>query len=870
MAVDKIVIEIVGDTKDIDSTIKQLEKVGKVDRKNAKSFKKSSKEFQNQQTKNISSIDKLAKQALRLGPIILGAFAVSTITRFTSELSATAIQMEAFQRRAKVVFGESVKFVEEFGKANAKNLGLTQNAFLGAAAAVGDILVPLGLSRKRAAEMSAEAVKLGSALREFTGDQRSAAEISEIVAKSFTGEVEGLKGLGVVVNQNDKAFKALVKTKIINEGLTEQQAKAEAIFTTVLMRSGDALNSFETNTDSAARQQAIFDANMEEVIETMAVKFLPVLNFGLKVLNSFAETTQDVTNSLLSESKALEAQEKEINALVDRYKQLKTESELNVEEQEELRDIIADLALRVPEAASEFDEYNKVIDINTTAIDNNLKRQQEVLRLRFKERIAEIRDELEKQNESLAIAEKNFAAYQRGIFVAGQGLVTATEEGIAKWNLALLDQNRLIAESQLELSKLGVELTDIEKEFIDATLGTNTFRKATKKGGEDAVKQARNIFFLKNAISALRKEQAAQGTTTQRVAEINKELIPLQKEINGLLGKVTKATKGLTKEQEKQIDTQALFQETIKKTIAVFKELAEEEEEFAAEGSDFAIAQFQKTLDGRRQALEIELASEEISQEEFNFKVAQLDKEAADNKIREVQRAADATGAIANASFNLLIGLQDRKLQLLENETTVEIRELQERRDQNLITEEEFEEQRRAILKETDEKRRELLTKRAKLAKIAAIIEATINTAVAITEALPNAPLAALVAILGAAEIATIAAQPIPEFHGGKKSELKEGEMYAKILKSESVIPPEQSKRYKGAIDSMIDKKFENYVFHEYMLPMIKGMGKKEISEPYNDIMLWNNQKKQILLTRETNKLLKGLQPNDNPWRSWR
>ena len=54
----------------------------------------------------------------------------------------------------------------------------------------------------------------------------------------------------------------------------------------------------------------------------------------------------------------------------------------------------------------------------------------------------------------------------------------------------------------------------------------------------------------------------------------------------------------------------------------------------------------------------------------------------------------------------------------------------------------------------------------------------------------------------------------------------------------------------------MIDKKFENYVFQEYMLPMIKSMSKKDAT-PYDDVHLWNNQKKQIRLMQESNGLTK-------------
>jgi len=172
------------------------------------------------------------------------------------------------------------------------------------------------------------------------------------------------------------------------------------------------------------------------------------------------------------------------------------------------------------------------------------------------------------------------------------------------------------------------------------------------------------------------------------------------------------------------------------------------------------------------------------------------------------------------------------------------------------LGEEELAKKQKEIQDKAADDRAAILTKQAIADKAAALIQVAINTALAITKASPDPILIALAAVVGAAQAGVIAAQPIPEFHEGKKAELKDGEVFAKILKSESVIPPSQSKKYKGAIDSMIDKKFENYVFQEYMLPMMKSMSKKDVT-PYNDVHLWNNQKKQIRLMQESNGLTK-------------
>jgi len=69
--------------------------------------------------------------------------------------------------------------------------------------------------------------------------------------------------------------------------------------------------------------------------------------------------------------------------------------------------------------------------------------------------------------------------------------------------------------------------------------------------------------------------------------------------------------------------------------------------------------------------------------------------------------------------------------------------------------------------KELEKQKAELKQKQARWDKANSIIQATIATALAVTKALPNFVLAAIVGALGAAQVAMIAAQPIPKYAKG-------------------------------------------------------------------------------------------------------
>lgn len=776
--IEKVVIAITADVKGVPSTLTSLKKIGKVEEKNAKIFASAAQKraiLLKGQLKALATLERKQKQAFepgrikilnkaikttneriellggkikkvdqasdkfggtlgKLGKIVLGAFAVGAIVSFTKHLFSLAVESEVFRKRAKIVFGESLEIVEEFAEKGANALGLTAEGFLGAAAAIGDILVPLGLSRKRAAELSVEAVKLGGALREFTGDSRSAAEISNIVAKSLTGETEGLKQLGVVVDQTSKQFKDLVLIKQADLGLTKQQAKAEAIFQIAIESSADALKAFEENGNSLVRQQAELEAKSAELEETLATLLTPAFlaltteaNKSVTVLNKIVKTEASLLAKFLAVAQATGA----------------------------LGGVIIDLSAE------------------TETLTEHTKEHEEA------------------------------------------------EEDVRK-----VQETRIktIGDLKLELQALRIAQDDL----IPSS-------KAL------AINQAR-IRIIQSILKAeVSKSITPFEVLTKRVSELRKEL-----QNQALAG---------------DIDT-----DTIKELNAAVKQLivAELDLQIALTGTlDPMEAQalaLEKIGKNSKSATDLILEFEQIQRDEI--------EETLNKRLDAIERASEAQSSAfaieSQINTNRLIDIDNREARALK------------RLDAEILGEEELAEKQLEIQQKASEERARILTKQAQADKRAAIFDATINLSVAVTKALANTAnpiFAALIAGLAAAELAVIASQPIPEFHEGKKPELGSGEMYAKILKSESVIPPKQSAENKDLIDSMIDGNLKSYVFKQYQLPLIQKMAKEQPNLPFDDMNIWTNQKKQIRLMQQGNSLtqtlIRSLEPG-NRRRSWR
>lgn len=147
------------------------------------------------------------------------------------------------------------------------------------------------------------------------------------------------------------------------------------------------------------------------------------------------------------------------------------------------------------------------------------------------------------------------------------------------------------------------------------------------------------------------------------------------------------------------------------------------------------------------------------------------------------ENMAQAVGKIVSGITSLMTDIYDARIENIEKEQEAndeaydkEIERIESLEENGAISTEEAEARKRDAEKKTAAKNEELEKKKAALQekqakwdKANSIVQAGIATALAITKALPNLVLAALVGAMGAAQIAFIAAQPIPRYAKGTK-----------------------------------------------------------------------------------------------------
>lgn len=228
-----------------------------------------------------SATKKFAKGVGKIGGAIAGAFAVSKVVGFASEIGSLSTNLELMGTKISTVFGDAEGEIRAWADTVNEQFGLTETATANLAAQTADLLKPIGFTADAAAAMSKEIVGLSPALAEWSAGQFDAAQVGDILNKAILGEREGLKALGISISQAEVDERALIVAR--KEGRDEINAMDKALATQqlVLEKSTDAQAAYTGGTETLAGKQAFLSAKIAEVKEALATKLIPVMSTAM-------------------------------------------------------------------------------------------------------------------------------------------------------------------------------------------------------------------------------------------------------------------------------------------------------------------------------------------------------------------------------------------------------------------------------------------------------------------------------------------------------------------------------------------------------------------------------------------------------------
>lgn len=200
-----------------------------------------------------------------------GAIVAGTLLKITNMAGDAAEQMS----KASVVFGVSFsnmsKFAEELGdKINRSTFSLMEMA-----ASVQDILVPMGIARVQAAELSKSIITLAADVGSFSNV--ASADVMRDFNSALVGNHETVRKYGIVISEARMQQVAMDKGIIKSgEALTDQQ-KILARLAIIQADSTDAIGDAERTADSYANVMQGLGAQFHETAVEIGNVFLPVV-----------------------------------------------------------------------------------------------------------------------------------------------------------------------------------------------------------------------------------------------------------------------------------------------------------------------------------------------------------------------------------------------------------------------------------------------------------------------------------------------------------------------------------------------------------------------------------------------------------------
>lgn len=242
---------------------------------------------------------------MKLAGPLAAVFAGGQVLSFGTELFGLGQQLDVYDKKATTVFEGGADLVRQWADANNEAFGLSDEELTGLAASFGDLLKPMGFTAQQAATMSQDVVGLSGALSAWSGGTKSAAEVSDILAKAMLGETDGLKALGIAISQDE------INTRLARDGKDQltgallAQAKATATQQLIMEKSTDAQKAWSDGSMDGMKNSNTLKATFADLKAELAERLMPVFQ---RVTGWLVDTAVPAIGRLVDRGKVLWAE----------------------------------------------------------------------------------------------------------------------------------------------------------------------------------------------------------------------------------------------------------------------------------------------------------------------------------------------------------------------------------------------------------------------------------------------------------------------------------------------------------------------------------------------------------------------------------
>lgn len=474
------------------------------------------------------------------------------------------------------------------------------------------------------------------------------------------------------------------------------------------------------------------------------------------------------------------------------------------------------------QAKEELKRLHELEESKIAVMADGHEKELAMIRLKFKKKIDEIKGDGETENAlRVQLAEqcqKEIAdcelKYQTELAKINlENRLASIEEGSKEeldLKLAQLEATRAAELKAAE--KTGADVALINDKFnkerleLEEEYANNLADKITERYGVEEI--IRNQEYS-NAVNALKERYAKEMALAEKYAGLREDLEEehsrklIEKNAaefaeaqsdrdNNMMAELVRLQSRYAAELELAGSNEAKRAQIKARYEAKSAEIAEK---YAIQSAQASVNMFEGLLKNSdlttkdREKIEKDLAAARIKLEKAvtdhvlaeNERKELSDEALKEKRIKNTQQWLQVASNTLNGISDLMSAVSDAKIEQIENEQEAvtkasesEIANISQLVEKKVITEEEGEARKRAAEAQTAKKNEELEKKKQQLKqkqavwdKANSIAQAAIATALAITQALPNVVLAAIAGAMGALQIATIVATPIPKYAKG-------------------------------------------------------------------------------------------------------
>lgn len=472
-------------------------------------------------------------------------------------------------------------------------------------------------------------------------------QLVEAQLDAMTGEFERLKEFGI------RASKEGDKVRFTFKGVTTEVQFSDNAIKDYIYSLGQ-LQGVQGSMATQMQELTGLSSNMKDAMDSvwnnLGIKMEPFYKRGLKgmisMLNKASDAIAPVNEKMNIQFDNVVKLERTLPGLIDRYEVLKIKTNLSASEQQELNNVISQVAEIAPNAISAFDQYGNAIDISTQKAKDFIQTERARLAYINKEAI-----------ESTNLDIKNT---QRSINTITNILKKGEEEvyrhmGTSYASGASMVIKKLSVEREAELKKELQRLLKL-KQGANEQLG-----KLTGKSLDDRLQEQTKLEEQQDKFNAMTKEQLAEYISLHKNAADSYADIA-QKIYDSKFKETPKSEKDANKELKDELDLKLQVQENsyeIEKEMLKKKKL--EEQQSDAE-SKVAELNAEKSFQENRIKL-LEQYKKKTSSAKDKAKIeAEILK--SNNSLIEIERQT------ANVSLEILKESMDKQLDMLNQTYT--------------------------------------------------------------------------------------------------------------------------------------------------------------------------------------------------------